>query len=130
MLRIRWTQNKGWSAPKITNFQNFQIHPAAKVLHYAQELFEGMKAFRGVDGKIRLFRPEQNMSRMTMGAKRACLPIFDEEEFLQCICNLVQIDQDWVPNFPSSSLYIRPTMIGIGNQQSTLMSMGSHKVGY
>ena len=79
----------------------------------AQELFEGMKAFRGVDGKIRLFRPEQNMSRMTMGAKRACLPIFDEEEFLQCICNLVQIDQDWVPNFPSSSLYIRPTMIGI-----------------
>ena len=73
----------------------------------------GMKAYRGDDGKIRLFRPNHNMSRMVVTAKRACLPTFDEQELLQLICKLVQVDQEWVPHSTSSSLYIRPTMIGI-----------------
>jgi len=88
------------------------MHPAAKVLHYAQELYEGMKAYRGYDDKIRLFRPMQNMERMLRTAKRACFPGFDGEELLQCIQKLVQIDLEWVPHAEASSLYIRPTMIG------------------
>jgi branched-chain amino acid aminotransferase len=113
LLRATWTAGAGWGAPRITPFENFSIHPAAKVLHYAQELFEGMKAYRGVDDKIRMFRPMHNMARMNVTAKRACLPPFEGTEFLQCIRKLIQIDQEWVPHDTSSSLYIRPTLIGL-----------------
>ena len=84
-----------------------------QVFHYAQELYEGMKAYRGADNKIRLFRPMLNMSRMVLTARRSCLPEFEPIELLRCIQKLVEMDQDWVPNATSSSLYIRPTMIGI-----------------
>jgi len=112
MLTIDWTKDGGWEDPQIKPFDNFSVHPGAKVLHYAQELFEGMKAYRGVDGKIRLFRPMHNMARMNLTAARACLPAFDGHELLECIRKLVVIDSDWVPHDTSSSLYIRPTMIG------------------
>lgn len=112
MLSIEWDVNSGWHAPKIEPFKNFSMHPGAKVLHYAQELFEGMKAYRGVDGKIRMFRPMHNMARMNLTATRACLPNFDGMELLQCIRELVMMDSEWVPHDSSSSLYIRPTMIG------------------
>lgn len=112
MLTIDWNKEKGWDAPQITPFENFSMHPGAKVLHYAQELFEGMKAYRGVDGKIRLFRPMHNMARMNLTASRACLPAFDGYQLLECIRKLVVIDSSWVPHDTSSSLYIRPTMIG------------------
>lgn len=82
------------------------------MLHYAQELFEGMKAYRGVDDAIRLFRPMHNMARMAVTAKRSCLPEFNEIELAECIRQLVLIDQEWVPHSTASSLYIRPTMIG------------------
>lgn len=111
MLRIKWCKNQGWNQPRITPLENFQMHPAAKVLHYAQELFEGMKAYRGDDGEVRLFRPMHNMTRMVITAKRACFPIFEEKELLDCIRKLIQIDQEWVPHSSSSSLYIRPSMI-------------------
>lgn len=113
MLTIDWTLEGGWGAPKIEPFGNFSVHPGAKVLHYAQELFEGMKAYRGVDGKIRLFRPMHNMARMNLTASRACLPPFDGHELVECIRRLVVVDQEWVPHDTSSSLYIRPTMIGM-----------------
>jgi len=112
MLSIDWDEKNGWHAPKIEPFKNFSMHPGAKVLHYAQELFEGMKAYRGVDGKIRMFRPMHNMARMNLTASRCCLPAFDGMEVLNCIRELVQIDSEWVPHDSSSSLYIRPTMIG------------------
>jgi len=112
MLKIKWTANDGWAAPKIGPLENFQMHPAAKVLHYAQELFEGMKAYRGHDDKIRMFRPLHNMVRLNGSAERACLPTFEGEEFVKCIRRLIQLDQEWVPHQESSSLYIRPTMIG------------------
>jgi len=112
MLTIDWNKEKGWAAPQITPFENFSMHPGAKVLHYAQELFEGMKAYRGVDGKIRMFRPMHNMARMNLTASRACLPAFDGYQLLECIRKLVVVDSDWVPHDTSSSLYIRPTMIG------------------
>uniref|UniRef100_A0A670XSR0 Branched-chain-amino-acid aminotransferase n=1 Tax=Pseudonaja textilis TaxID=8673 RepID=A0A670XSR0_PSETE len=75
-------------------------------------LFEGMKAYRGVDGKIRLFRPRLNMDRMLRSAARATLPGFDKEELLQCIQKLVEVEKEWVPYSTSASLYIRPTLIG------------------
>ncbi|OXU22053.1 hypothetical protein TSAR_002560 [Trichomalopsis sarcophagae] len=103
----------GWQMPEITPFENLVLHPAAKVLHYAIELFEGMKAYRGVDGKIRVFRPDMNMDRMNASAVRSGLPTFNGMELIKCINRLISIDQEWVPHSEASSLYIRPTLIGI-----------------
>lgn len=72
-----------------------------------------MKAYRGVDGRIRLFRPNMNMNRMNLSAKRSGLPTFEGDEFIKCIQRLVSIDQEWVPHTETASLYIRPTLIGI-----------------
>ena len=82
-------------------------------MHYAQTLFEGMKAYRGDDEQIRLFRPMHNMTRMVITAKRACFPVFEEKELLQCIQKLIQIDQEWVPHSTTSSLYIRYVPISL-----------------
>ncbi|KAG8223538.1 hypothetical protein J437_LFUL004412, partial [Ladona fulva] len=113
MIQIVHAKSKGgWQVPRIVPFQNISLHPAAKVLHYAFELFEGMKAYRGVDGRIRLFRPHQNMNRMNYSAVSSVLPTFDGDELVKCISRLVEIDQEWVPHSESSSLYIRPTLIG------------------
>jgi branched-chain amino acid aminotransferase len=81
--------------------------------NFSFQLFEGMKAYRGVDGKIRFFRPDMNMSRMNHTAQRSGLPTFDGDEFMRCLSRLVSIDQEWVPHHPAASLYIRPTLIGI-----------------
>lgn len=114
MLRIEYHRRLGgWQAPQITPLESIVLHPAAKVFHYALELFEGMKAYRGVDGKIRLFRPEMNMHRMNLTAKRSGLPSFDGEEAIKCLSRLVTIDSEWVPHAESASLYLRPTLIGI-----------------
>jgi len=112
MLTVSWNSKRGWGRPKIRPFQGITLHPASKVFHYAQELYEGMKAYRGLDGRVRLFRPSLNMDRMNMTAERSCLPEFDSQQLLECIRKLIVIDLDWVPSSLSSSLYIRPTMIG------------------
>ncbi|XP_063852257.1 LOW QUALITY PROTEIN: branched-chain-amino-acid aminotransferase, cytosolic-like [Scylla paramamosain] len=112
MLKIYYTKDSGWGAPRIMPLQDLRLHPAAKVLHYSVELFEGMKAFRGVDDEIRLFRPNMNMARMNRTAARSALPTFNGEELVALLKKLVSVDQEWVPHTESSSLYIRPTMIG------------------
>ncbi|XP_005364643.1 branched-chain-amino-acid aminotransferase, cytosolic isoform X2 [Microtus ochrogaster] len=112
MLTVEWSSASGWEKPHIKPFENLSLHPAASALHYGVELFEGLKAFRGVDNKIRLFRPDLNMKRMYRSAVRTTLPVFDEEELLECILQLIQIDREWVPYSTSASLYIRPTFIG------------------
>lgn len=81
-------------------------------IFFSPQLFEGMKAYRGQDGHIRMFRPELNMDRMNKSALRSGLPQFDPEELIQCLNRLIQIEQEWVPHATSASLYIRPTMIG------------------
>lgn len=103
----------GWQQPQIVPMENLVLHPAAKALHYAVQVFEGMKAYRGVDGKIRMFRPDKNMERMNLSASRSGLPNFDGPGFVKCLCRLISIDQEWVPHSESSSLYIRPSLIGI-----------------
>ncbi|KAK3102307.1 hypothetical protein FSP39_010377 [Pinctada imbricata] len=112
ILEVEWSIKRGWGKPSITPMHNLSLHPASKVLHYAVELFEGMKAYKGEDGKIRMFRPLENMIRMNSTAQRSCLPTFDGEELIECMKTLISIDKDWVPDSRTSSLYIRPTMIG------------------
>ncbi|BFZ04297.1 hypothetical protein BsWGS_07336 [Bradybaena similaris] len=112
MLEIDWTEQHGWGCPQIKPVEPLRIHPAAKVLHYATELFEGMKAYRCVDNKIRLFRPMENLKRMALTAQRTALPEFDKLELLKCMKKLISIDQEWVPYSQRCSLYIRPTFIG------------------
>lgn len=113
MMKINYfKQLGGWQKPEIMPFENLSIHPAVKALHYAIQLFEGLKAYRGVDDKIRLFRPDLNMERMNLAAARSGLPTFNGEELIKCITRLVQIDQEWVPHSETSTLYIRPTLIG------------------
>ncbi|KAJ8381929.1 hypothetical protein SKAU_G00027070 [Synaphobranchus kaupii] len=112
MLTIEWTSTGGWQKPHICPFHNLSIHPACSALHYAVQLFEGMKVYRGQDNVLRMFRPMLNMKRMLKSAERACLPSFDAAELLECIRKLVEVDQEWVPQSDSASLYIRPTFLG------------------
>nr|SVE75091.1 EOG090X051P [Daphnia dolichocephala] len=111
MLEVSWDSEKGWAKPVISPMHDLQLHPGAKVLHYAIELFEGMKAYRGEDGRLRLFRPDRNMARMLSTAKRSSLPTFDAGEMIKCIKRLIQVDKEWIPYSNTSSLYIRPTFI-------------------
>ncbi|XP_070306659.1 branched-chain-amino-acid aminotransferase, mitochondrial isoform X1 [Odocoileus virginianus] len=112
MLMVEWNQEKGWGQPRIQPFQNLTLHPACSALHYSLQLFEGMKAFKGGDQRVRLFRPWLNMERMLRSALRLCLPGFDKIELLECIRRLVEVDQDWVPGSVGASLYVRPVLIG------------------
>ncbi|XP_040313574.1 branched-chain-amino-acid aminotransferase, mitochondrial isoform X1 [Herpailurus yagouaroundi] len=113
MLMVEWTEKKGWGQPRIQPFQNLMLHPACSGLHYSlQQLFEGMKAFKGSDQQVRLFRPWLNMDRMLRSALRLCLPSFDKAELLECIRRLVEVDKDWVPDDTNASLYVRPVIIG------------------
>lgn len=113
MLTIRHTNANGWEKPVIEPLRDLSIHPAAKVLHYSTEIFEGMKAYHGEDGKIRLFRPDLNMKRMLSTAERSVLPTFDGDELIACMKKLLEVDAEWVPKSRPSTLYIRPTMIGL-----------------
>ncbi|XP_074050345.1 branched-chain-amino-acid aminotransferase, cytosolic isoform X2 [Macrotis lagotis] len=112
MLIVEWSLKFGWEKPQIKPLENLSLHPGSSALHYAVELFEGMKAYRGVDEKIRLFRPDLNMDRMLRSATRITLPGFDKKELLKCIQELVKLDKEWVPYSTSASLYVRPTLIG------------------
>ncbi|CAL1278524.1 unnamed protein product [Larinioides sclopetarius] len=112
MLIIKWTESNGWEKPQITPLQDLPMHPGSKVLHYAQAIFEGMKAFKRSDSKVALFRPDLNMKRLLTSAERASLPSFDWEELLKCTKKLISVDHRCVPGDGKSSLYIRPTYIG------------------
>ncbi|GIX94994.1 branched-chain-amino-acid aminotransferase, mitochondrial [Caerostris darwini] len=113
MFEVEWTEERGWGKPIISPLHDLVLHPAAKVLHYAQELFEGMKAFKSRNGQAYLFRPDLNMKRMLLTAERASLPKFDGDELLKCMKKLIAIDQHWIPEKEGCALYIRPTFIGI-----------------
>ncbi|XP_070847719.1 branched-chain-amino-acid aminotransferase, cytosolic [Chaetodon trifascialis] len=128
MLTIEWSAAEGWQAPLIKPFGNLSFHPACSSLHYGIQLFEGLKAYRGGDNQLRLFRPMLNMSRMSKSAERACLPAFDQSELLECIRRLVEIDQDWAPHSDTTGLYIRPTFIG--TESSLGMKKPSHALLY
>ncbi|WP_157220427.1 branched-chain amino acid aminotransferase [Flavisphingomonas formosensis] len=104
-----WTRGHGWHGASVIARKPFILDPAAGVLHYAQEIFEGMKAYRGQHGTINLFRPEQNASRFNASARRMAMPEIPEEMFLDAVETLVSVDSDWVPE-GEGSLYVRPFM--------------------
>ncbi|KAH7912565.1 aminotransferase [Hygrophoropsis aurantiaca] len=112
MLRIPWTATAGWGAPSIEPYGTINLTPSATVLHYAQSLFEGLKAYRHTDGTVTMFRPDMNMKRMNTSAQRLALPAFNGDALIEMIKALVNIDREWIPKEPGHSLYIRPTMIG------------------
>ncbi len=92
-------------------YQPIVLDPAAAVLHYAQAVFDGLKAFRGDDGTIRLFRAPKHAERINRSCERLCIPALDQETVLESLHSLIEIDQDWVPTKRGTSLYIRPTVI-------------------
>ncbi|QUT06676.1 branched-chain amino acid aminotransferase [Sphingobium phenoxybenzoativorans] len=110
MVTIKWSVDKGWHDATVLARGPFQLDPACAVLHYAQEIFEGMKAYRTADGAITLFRPEENARRFNESAERMAMPVIPEELFLAAIEELVRIDADWIPAGEGGSLYIRPFM--------------------
>ncbi|MCU6702034.1 branched-chain amino acid aminotransferase [Muriventricola aceti] len=112
MFIVDYDEGQGWHNPRIVPYGPLQIDPAAKVLHYAEEIFEGLKAYRTADGTIQLFRPLDNIARMNKSAERLCLPQIPEELALAGITELVKLERDWVPHEEGTSLYIRPFMIG------------------
>jgi len=112
MLVVDYEEGKGWHNAEIKPFGDIPLSPAATALHYSQEVFEGLKAFRTVDGSIKLFRPEKNFTRLNKSAARISMPQLDEEFMLSSLKKLVEIDADWVPHSEGASLYIRPFMIG------------------
>jgi len=113
MFQMRYTDGVGWHDAEITPYHYFSISPAATALHYAQEVFEGLKAYRTPKNEIHLFRAKDNFKRMSNSALRLAMPDFDEAFVLDALRQLVQADQDWVPSLEGTSLYIRPTYIGI-----------------
>ena len=113
MFTQRYAPNRGWHDAKIEPFAPFSLDPATVSLHYAQMIFEGMKAYRRADGGINLFRPMENMRRFNNSARRMAMATPDEEEHLAAICELIRLESEWVPTQADASLYIRPTMLGV-----------------
>jgi branched-chain amino acid aminotransferase len=109
MVTATWTEGKGWHSAQVGPRKPFTLDPACAVLHYAQEIFEGLKAYRADDGGITLFRPEQNARRMNESARRLAMPEVPEALFLGAIEELVRIDAAWIPE-GDGSLYLRPFM--------------------
>jgi len=111
MFLMRYLDDRGWFDPHIQPYHELTFDPAAMVLHYAQEIFEGLKAYRNVGGSINLFRAEENFQRMNRSAKRMCMPEVDTDLALRATKELIRVDRDWVPRNQGTSLYIRPTMV-------------------
>ncbi len=111
MFTMPWTRKEGWGEACICGMEDFHISPAAFVLHYAQSVFEGLKAYRTHGGGVNLFRPRENMKRLNRSARRLTLPEVDEAFLLKGIEKLLEIDQEWILSATGTSLYIRPTLV-------------------
>ncbi|RYO79714.1 hypothetical protein DL766_010477 [Monosporascus sp. MC13-8B] len=118
MIMAKWSAKSGWATPELRPYGPLSLMPTASVLHYATECFEGLKAYRGFDGKLRLFRPDCNAQRMVMSSVRISLPSFPPEELEKLMIALMSVDgPKWLPrDRPGSFLYLRPTMIGTQSQ--------------
>jgi branched-chain amino acid aminotransferase len=110
MAVATWTATDGWADSAVVPYAPFQLDPASAVLHYAQEIFEGMKAYRHADGSVWLFRPFQNAERFVVSARRLALPELPPQAFVEAVEALVEADRAWVPSGGETSLYLRPFM--------------------
>jgi len=127
MVTATWTKADGWHDGAVVPYGPIQLDPAAAVLHYAQEIFEGLKAYRHADGSVWAFRPEANAQRLARSARRLALPELPEEDFLSSIDTLVRTDLDWVPGGAEQSLYLRPFMFA---SEAFLGVRPAHQISY
>ena len=111
MFIMDYTEGKGWHDARIVPYGNLSLDPACMVFHYAQEMFEGLKAYRTADGTVQLFRPDKNIERMNNTNERLCIPKLDPSDVLDAIKALVATEEEWVPSLDGTSLYIRPFII-------------------
>jgi branched-chain amino acid aminotransferase len=111
MFLLNYETGKGWHDARVVPYGALEMEPSSMVFHYAQEVFEGMKAYRTPDGGIQLFRPYDNARRMNDSCERLCIPPVPEDLFVEAVKTLVKVDADWVPSEPDTSLYIRPFII-------------------
>jgi len=111
MFLMDYTEGVGWHDPRIVPYADLTLSPASMVFHYGQEMFEGMKAYKGQDGEPYLFRPEMNGKRANATTDRLCIPQIPVSDFVQAVGALVSLDRDWIPAEPGTSLYIRPFII-------------------
>lgn len=112
MFLMEYTKEKGWHDGRIVPYGPLSISPAATCIHYGQEMFEGLKAYKTEEGKVQLFRPIMNARRTNVTNERMCIPTMDENLYVEAIQALVDMDRDWIPNQEGTSLYIRPFIIG------------------
>ncbi len=122
MFLMNYSSEKGWHDARIVPYGPIALDPSAMVFHYAQELFEGLKAYRRADGEVQLFRPMENIRRMNNSAERLCLPQIPEDLALEVLETFVSLEKDWTPSAEGTSLYLRPFMFG--NDES----LGVHAV--
>ena len=108
MLMMDWAPDKGWHDGRIIPYGTIPLDPASCVLHYSQQMFEGLKAYKTEDGKILLFRPDMNAKRTNKTNARMCIPELPEDLFVEAVKAIVDVERDWIPNKPGTSLYIRP----------------------
>lgn len=127
MVSIDWTKEKGWHDAEVRPYGPLQLDPAASVLHYAQEIFEGLKVYRHADGSVWTFRPQANAERMQRSARRLALPELPTELFIESLKQLLAVDAPWVPSAPETSLYLRPFMIA---NESFLGVRAAHRAAY
>jgi len=113
MFLMKWDREKGWHDANICPYGDFQISPAAMVFHYGQAIIEGLKAYRGKDGQVFLFRPKDNFERMNQSALRLCMPRLPVDMVVKSLKALIYLEKDWIPTAEGTTLYIRPTMIGV-----------------
>ena len=111
MFIMDYDEGQGWHDARIVPYEPISLDPAAAVLHYAQEMFEGLKTYKTPDGSIQLFRPNMNAARTNSTNERFCIPEIDEEFYVNAIKALVEVDKDWIPEAEGTSLYIRPFII-------------------
>ncbi len=111
MFLMNYSVEQGWHDPRVVPYAPISLDPSAMVFHYAQELFEGMKAYRCPNGDVQLFRPDKNIERMNNTCDRLCVPRIDPELVLEALAALIEVDKDWIPTAEGTSLYIRPFII-------------------
>ena len=111
MFLMNYEQGKGWHNPRIEPYHSLALDPAAMSIHYGQLIFEGLKAYRGKDGSIYLFRAKENFLRFNRSAARICMPEVEIEPAMDAMRRLILLDKEWVPRSPGTSLYIRPAML-------------------
>lgn len=128
MFIMEYEEGKGWMNPRIEPYHRLSLDPASSVLHYAQEIFEGLKAYRRADGSIVMFRPWDNCKRLNKSAERMCMPEIDVDFNVEAMRKLVEVEKDWVPHTEGTSLYLRPTMIA--NDEALGVHAAKHYIYY